>query len=264
MVYYNDIQRVLGALTDLKKDLEDEKKGYPEGVLYCYTSRGTRNYCERLPKGGNRKKERRVGVGKDLKRLHMLVRKEYVDKALPLIEENIKNCRAFLDSYSCVDENSVMQKFVQKYPELTAMIYNDDTDFGKWEQEYTQDKSIYSGDLKSLSADGTEMRSLGELIISARLKHYGIPHRYEDEIGHPDIPYVPDFTIKRPRDGKIIYWEHLGKVNDSDYMNRNKRKFEVYELYGIVPWDNLIVSYSQANGGINEKLIDALIQGWLL
>jgi hypothetical protein len=35
-------------------------------------------------------------------------------------------------------------------------------------------------------------------------------------------------------------------------------------MYGIVPWDNLIVSFSQADNGINEKLIDALIQGWLL
>ena len=58
--------------------------------------------------------------------------------------------------------------------------------------------------------------------------------------------------------------EHLGKVNDKDYMDRNKYKFDVYEQYGIVPWDNLIVSYSQSNGGINEKLIDNLIRGWLL
>lgn len=263
MVIYNDIRHMLEILSDLQSDLEEEAKHLPEGNLYCYNSGGRRNYCERIPKGGNRKKERRFGVGKDKQRLHLLVRKEYVKKALPLIRKNIESCRSFLNNYSCVDENSVMKEFTQKFPELAAMIYND-ADPEIWEDKYPQDKELYPDDLKSQAADGTDMRSLGEIIVGSRLRHYGIPYKYEAAIDHPDIPYVPDFTIIRPRDGKIIYWEHLGKVNDEDYLNRNKHKFEVYEMYGIVPWDNLIVSYSQANGGINEKLIDALIQGWLL
>ena len=263
MIILNDIQRMLQILSDLQTDLEEESKNFPEGNLYCYNSRGTRNYCERIPKGGNRKKERRIGVGRDVHRLHMLVRKGYVKRAIPLIKKNVEICKDFLDRYNCVDENSVMNSFVQRFPELATLIYNDDIN-EEWENDYSRDKTLHAEDLKSLSADGTEMRSLGEIIISSRLKHYGIPYRYEAEIGHPDISYVPDFTIKRPRDGKIIYWEHLGKVNDEDYLKKNKTKFDVYEMFGIVPWDNLIISYSQANGGINEKLIDSLIQGWLM
>jgi hypothetical protein len=156
----------------------------------------------------------------------LLVRKEYVKKALPLIRKNIESCRSFLNSYSCVDENSVMREFTQKFPELAAMIYND-ADPEIWEDKYPQDKELYPDDLKSQAADGTDMRSLGEIIVGSRLRHYGIPYKYEAAIDHPDIPYVPDFTIIRPRDGKIIYWEHLGKVNDEDYLNRNKHKFEV-------------------------------------
>ena len=105
MVFYNEISNMLNVLTDLQKDLEEESKGFPEGRLYCYNSRGTRNYCERIPKGGNRKKERRIGVGKDKQRLQLLVRKEYVRKALPLIEKDVESCRSFLKSYKCVDEN---------------------------------------------------------------------------------------------------------------------------------------------------------------
>lgn len=263
MFIYNDVQRILETLSDLKTDLEKEADHLPEGQLYCYTSRGKRNYCERIPKGGNRKKEKRIGVGKDVNRLHELVRKEYVSRVIPIIEKDINACKTFLDSYDCVDENSVMQEFVEKYPEFASLIYND-INPERWESEYFRDKDFYADDLKSLSADGTEMRSLGEIIIGSRLKHYGIPYRYEAEIGHPDISFVPDFTIRRPRDGKIIYWEHIGMVNDEIYLKSNKHKFDAYELYGIVPWDNLIISYSQANGGINEKLIDSLIQGWLL
>lgn len=113
-------------------------------------------------------------------------------------------------------------------------------------------------------ADGTKRRSLGEIIIGSRLEFYGIPYRFEAEIDHPDISYVPDFTIIRPRDGKIIYWEHLRDVNDQDYLEGSKHKLDYYERYGIVPWDNLIISFSQSDYGINEKLIDGLIHGWLL
>ena len=53
-------------------------------------------------------------------------------------------------------------------------------------------------------------------------------------------------------------------MNDPDYMDSNRSKFAAYETVGIVPWDNLIITYDQADGGINEKLIDAMIHGWLL
>ena len=97
-----------------------------------------------------------------------------------------------------------------------------------------------------------------------KLRQYGIPFRYEATTGIPDLPYVPDFMIKRPRDGKIFYWEHFGDVNDEKYMKRNGRKLERYEEYGIVPWDNLIITYDFQDGGVNVPLIDGMIHAWLI
>ena len=53
-------------------------------------------------------------------------------------------------------------------------------------------------------------------------------------------------------------------MTDADYMSHNSRKLDAYERYGIVPWDNLILTYDNADGGFNAKIIDAMIQGWLL
>ena len=75
---------------------------------------------------------------------------------------------------------------------------------------------------------------------------------------------MPDFTIKRPRDGKIIYWEHLGMTADAAYLESNIKKMRQYAEVGITPWDNLIITYDQSDGGIDVKIIDALIRGWLL
>ena len=37
-----------------------------------------------------------------------------------------------------------------------------------------------------------------------------------------------------------------------------------YLSYGIKPWDNLIMTFSNEKGGYDGKLIDAMIKCWLL
>ena len=156
-----------------------------------------------------------------------------------------------------------MEGFVRKYPELADGVYHGIRESQEWSDEWRGKSVFHEEQLTSTASDGTLRRSKGELLIGTKLDHCKIPYRYE-ALAHPDLPYRPDFTIRRPRDRKIIFWEHLGLVNDRDYMETNKRKLSAYERVGIVPWDNLIITYDQADGGINEKLIDATIQGWLL
>lgn len=265
MNYYYEFQRIRKELVERRDLLSDELSQLPKGELYCYKSRGTDCYAERIPVRGNTKKETRKGIKKDRDKLYQLVRKQYVSKAIGLLDKDLKAIDTLLRWYKPTDEGSVMQEFMDKHPELTEGIYYSQTErMGRQDQENKDSGEFYKEGLKSTAADGSKRRSLGELVIGSRLDYYRIPYRFEAEIDHPDIPYVPDFTIIRPRDGKVIYWEHLGSVNDQEYLNHNKRKFDVYETYGIVPWDNLIISYSQSDYGINEKLIDGLIQGWLL
>jgi hypothetical protein len=39
---------------------------------------------------------------------------------------------------------------------------------------------------------------------------------------------------------------------------------EEYEKFGIVPWDNLIITYGNSKSGIDGKMIESLIRAWLL
>jgi len=108
------------------------------------------------------------------------------------------------------------------------------------------------------------MRSKNEVYIASRLDHYGLTYRSDCPTGIPGLYRVPDFTIIRKRDGRIIYWEHLGMMDDMEYRRGNKRKLEEYEKAGIVPWDNLIVTYDTIDGGLRADLVEAMIQSWLL
>ena len=42
-------------------------------------------------------------------------------------------------------------------------------------------------------------------------------------------------------------------------MRRHKWKLEVYEKAGIVPWDNLIVTYGDRDGNVDVREIEAVI-----
>ena len=47
-------------------------------------------------------------------------------------------------------------------------------------------------------------------------------------------------------------------------MSGNELKFVEYENSGIVPWENLIVTYDTEDGGIDARIIEGMIIGWLL
>lgn len=235
----------------------------PEGKLYIYQKNGKYYYCQRIPKGGYHKKEHRISITKDSDTVLALVRKSFVEKAVANMQSNIVELDRTIGNYSPVSEQCIMQSFCAKYPELAKGIYYGGSDPGAWEADYAQ-PMFYVEDLKSVSAQGEMMRSGGEMYISARLDHFGIPYRYEDDAGIPDLNYAPDFKIMRPRDRKIIYWEHFGKVTDYNYVLGNVDKVKDYIGYGIKPWDNLIMTFSNEKGGYDGKLIDAMIECWLL
>ena len=251
-------------LNDRLSDLNSELKGLPEGSLYAYEKGGKYYYCQRLAKEGNRKKERRIAITKDSNKVLSLVRKKYVESAIENIKQDVEGLERMIENYQPVSEESVMLSFCDRHPELRAGLYYGGNDPGRWVADFVPPEAFYVEDLKSVSAQGEKMRSGGEMYIASRLDHFGIPYRYEDDTGIPDLDYVPDFKILRPRDRKIIYWEHFGMVTDYKYVYDNIGKVRDYIDYGIKPWDNLIMTFNNEKGGFDGKLIDAMIECWLL
>ena len=221
-------------------------------------------YYQLLPKKGNRKKEKRIGISHDTDLIFALVRKMYITKAITFIDKDIKTVEMAIKHYRDFDEVSVMEEFLIKHPELGEGLHHGHQSDDDWADAYERQKNFYAEDRKHTSAKGVPMLSKNEIYIASRLDHYKIPYRYEASIPHPDVSRIPDFMIRRPRDGKIIYWEHLGLTSDKGYMSGNELKFVEYQDADIVPWDNLIVTYDTPDGGIDAKIIEGMIYGWLL
>ena len=265
-MHYRDVLlRIEKELTERKSDLLYELGGLPAGELLCTDQKdGYRRYMQRLPARGNRKKEHRYGVKKQPEVLQGLVRKEYVTGALKVIDIDLRVLEDTIRKYRPVDEKTIMQPFLTKYPELNLGLYGSDEFIEEWRKGFTRIDNFHPEELKHTAADGTRNRSKNELYIASRLDHHGIVYRWDCPTGIPGVFSVPDFTIIRARDGKTIYWEHCGMMDDPYYKKRNTKRLKEYEEAGIVPWDNLIVTYDTLEGGLRGDLVEAMIKCWLL
>ena len=185
-------------------------------------------------------------------------------EALKIIDQDIRALNLAVRRYKPVDENSIMEDFIKKYPELREAVYSSNIDIEEWKEAYERIEGYHPENLKHTAADGTRSRSKNEIYIASRLDHYGIIYRWDCPTGIPGLKRVPDYTILRVRDWKVLYWEHLGMMDVPEYRIDNKKKIEEYEKVGIVPWDNLILTYDTIGGGLRADLIEATIKGWLL
>lgn len=263
MVYKDELERIRRELIERRDDLQRELGNLPEGVLLCTGDEKKRKYYQRLPAKGNRKKERRFGVKKNPVMLRGLVRKEYVTSALEVLDRDIKMLDAAIRKYRPADENSVMQGFLNEYPELAGCMYSAYAGLDEWKNAFHTADDYHPESFNAITIAGESKRSKNEIYIASRLDHYGLVYRHDCPTGIPGLYRNPDFQIIRPRDLKLIYWEHFGMMDDLEYRIDYKRKMEEYEEHGIVPWDNLITTFGNARQ-LDAKMIEATIQGWLL
>ena len=115
-----------------------------------------------------------------------------------------------------------------------------------------------------MTLTGLKVRSKSEVIIADLLDLNKIPFRYEEKLVLGGQIFYPDFTIMKPKDGEIIYWEHFGMTSQTEYRQTMIRKQEDYIRLGLLPWDNFIATYDNENGSINVLKIKSIIDSFIL
>ena len=76
-----------------------------------------------------------------------------------------------------------------------------------------------------------------------KLSEYNIPFHYEAPLTLGPFIIHPDFTIRHPVTGETYYWEHAGKMDDSQYNAHVKSRLQIYLNNNILPGDRLILTY---------------------
>ncbi|MGN0727997.1 AAA family ATPase [Treponema sp.] len=152
-----------------------------------------------------------------------------------------------LKNYSSVEFSDIAKRFTCLFaaPKIT-----------EFKNKFYEEKLIHK------TKRGEMVRSKSEVIIANMLFDADINYLYEEPLSLKDgSKRSPDFTI--PKNGKTIYWEHLGMLQKESYRKDWDVKRKQYEENDIIEGKNLIISKDGLDGSLDSQEIDNLINKYL-
>ena len=255
----------------LERQQRNELKRLPPGQLTIRRNHGAINYIQLLPaeiaksdeKSSSAPKRIRRGITRNQDMIRALARKRYLQESLALLEKNIPALKKFIAAHEAPTPDNLLKKISSNFDQLPPEMFlprlqarNDWACADYRRSTYNPKGKIH------MTGRGLRVRSKSEVIIAEKLDAFGVPFRYEQMLYIENYSFSPDFVMLQGEELK--YWEHCGLVNDPAYMKRHKWKLNMYEKAGIVPWRNLIITYDDANGTIDSRIIEAEIKNKLL
>lgn len=249
-------------LLQLKEEKEEALKVAPEGSLRVCSGRNKTQYYQRNnPKDFN-------GIyirEKDVKLAQDLAQKDYNQKVLCSVKRELEAIKKYRSSYPASSVEQVYEKLHRERQKLITPIMETEEQYvANWKNVSYKGKEIDESVPEIYTAKGERVRSKSEVIIADILGGEGIPYRYEYPIYIKGIgKFYPDFTVLNAKKRKEIYWEHLGMMDDSNYVESAIQKIAIYEQNGIFPGDNLILTYETKKSPINQKIVRLMIQQYI-
>lgn len=237
----------------------------PEGCLKWQNKKGKTYYYHQFMK--NNKWIRRYIKKEELSFAKKLAQKQYYLAIKPIFEKTLNELKRFLkkcplnELEELYDNLSVERKSLVIPIQLSA-----NEKVKQWQAEVYEKNLMYPENLRYETEQGDTVRSKSEVIIANILYHNrkDILYKYERpleilENGRQKTIY-PDFTILNKRTGKVTYWEHAGRMDDSYYANEFVRKMNTYIANDLLPGRNVVVSLESLGNPLDVKVVKRLVK----
>lgn len=275
--YGKELTKQLAEINQLLKEVDNrlkKSKDLEEGKLRVCSSHGYPQYHFR-PAGDG--KERYIPASEKDK-IKALVQREYDQKIKRELEQSSKKLQKFLTSYDVNNIEAIYEKLhVGRKNLIDPIIPTKEMIIEKWYADHPGDKNPFQKDATVTTKRGELVRSKSEKILADMFYDYQIPYQYEpcleihtDNARHAENygsnyykKFYPDFAILNVKNGKTVYWEHLGLVDDDSYATKNFSKIIEYEKHGLILGDNLIITMETKEKPLDVRLVKIKIKGFL-
>ena len=272
MLYQDQLQEIMSHYENKIEWFIQRLASAPKGSLICQPNHGQVQFLQLYRENGKRIR-RSITHNEPLKRA--LAQKEFARKALEILEPNVTTLRGAIEHIIPFDPDEILRSMTKGYAKLPEEYFFDrdllSIDLhldgerearigrhGEWgAREYEQSR-YYEENKTVETSRGEFVRSKSEALILEQIYDAMIEVHYEQVQYINGIMIAPDFTFEGD-DGRPFYWEHVGLLDQPDYARRNYDKLKRYYNAGLVPGDNLILSFEK-HGKISIKQIDAIIE----
>ncbi|MEI6131645.1 MAG: hypothetical protein WCQ41_02310 [Bacillota bacterium] len=200
----------------------------------------------------------------DLSLAKKLIRKQFLKESLKALNANLKQINKFDSKYLPCYPIDVLSKMKVNFEGAIEIAFDKSEAVSKWINEPYEKNPYFSDKLYQSTSKGVRVRSKSEALIGNVLESNNIPYKYEAKFQTLTGKYYPDFTILKPKDGRILIWEHFGMMNNEEYVAKMNRKNSDYFATGLVLWSDYIFSCETETSGIDTQTIQAIINAFIL
>lgn len=242
----------------------------PEGCLK-YQNKGKRTYFYHQYMNEKTKRWSRKYIKKEnISLARELAQKHYYAAIRPVLERNLEVLKNFIKQYQVQELEKVYNGLSNERKNLIAPLLNSKEErIRQWKEEQYEKNNSYAENLRYETEQGDFVRSKSEVIIANILYHHrnDIWYKYErplDVLIDGKIRTIyPDFTIINIHMGRMIYWEHAGRMDDPHYANDFVKKVNIYISNNLLPGRDVFFTYESQSNSLEISVIKKLVENIL-
>ena len=253
----SDLQQEIERERKALSFLENRKTYMPEGSLNSFSRNENNYYVQKAYVDGIQKS---IMLDKNneehLDIIKKLMEKKTLVHGIPILRKNIyamEKCVGKLRPYSPNDF---------KYGELLGQNYylDDEVCLREWKKKPECQNPWHPEHVIHDVKSGIKVRSKSEVLIADSLYDHRILNKYETELLLGGKVLFPDFELLHPKLLELVWWEHLGCIDDPGYAYDNIKKLDYYAANGIVLGKNLIVTYETRDRPLTHDMINSKLR----
>jgi len=189
-----------------------------------------------------------------------LSQKMYDKELLPLLEKRSDCINRLLVSYNTSVFSIYENLSALRSALVDPVLITDDNYIKKWYDKFPGSQNSILPTSPHYTMDNEMVRSKSEVILTNLFKKHGIPYVYEPRLLLKDgKAYYPDFLLLNVRKRKTYLYEHLGMMDDPQYISRNLRKINIYADNGYILGNNFLCSFETSDIPLDEKAVEKMI-----
>ena len=262
----NEIDIRMKELTKILKDINFFLESAPVGCLKIQQRDGKPYFYHQVFDQRTHQFSRTYISRKDVGLAGALAKKGYFLRIKPIIEKQLIALKRFSEEYRSREIDYEYDRLSEVRRALVNPIQRSTKSIlERWKNEVYEPNNKYPENLRYETDNGELVRSKSELIIANALarENEHLLYKYERPImlmiNGAEQVFYPDFTVLNVRTGKISYWEHAGKMDDSSYANNFVSKMNFYQANAIIPGKNLLITYETRENPLSVQNVRCCI-----